>query len=345
LIFAPEAVVHPSFQMSFAATLALIALYQGGLPVILPSTSTAFGMRVALWGGREIIGLTLASLVAGFATTPYAAYHFHRLAPYGVLANLLAMPIVSAWVMPMGMVALVLMPFGYDGIAWRAMGSGIDWMDTVALWVASLPGAVGRMAAFGAGPLILATAGLLVVCMLRTPLRWIGALLLAAAALWAARTPQPDILVAHDGHSFAVRTDGRLAILRTGSDSFAARDWLAGDADARTGKEPELRQPFVCDEAGCTARLAGGGIVAVALSPEAFAEDCRRATVVLSPRTAPPGCHAVVVDRTMWRSHGAVTLAPVRRTPHRARRRRVCRPSTFSRRRMPTRRNDGPSAS
>ena len=62
----------------------------------------SLGARVALWGGREIAGLILASLVAGLATTPYAAYHFHRLAPYGVLANLLAMPVVSAWVMPMG---------------------------------------------------------------------------------------------------------------------------------------------------------------------------------------------------------------------------------------------------
>ncbi len=308
LLLAPEAVVHPSFQMSFAATLALIALYGHGLPRLLPSTSTSLGARVALWGGREIVGLILASTVAGLATTPYAAYHFHRLAPYGVLANLLAMPIVSAWVMPTGMVALILMPFGLDGVMWKLMGSGIDWMDTVALWVASLPGAVGRMAAFGAGPLMLATAGLLVVCLLRTPLRWAGMALLLIATIWAVRTPQPDIYVAGDGQSFAVRTDGRLAVLRTGSDSFAAKDWLAADADPHTGKERELRAPFACDDAGCTVRLADGGIVAVALTAEAFEEDCRRAAVVLSPRTAPPDCATTVVDRNAWRQRGATTL-------------------------------------
>ena len=116
----------------------------------------------------------------GCATTPYAAYHFHRLAPYGVLANLLAMPIVSVWVMPTGLLALLAMPFGFDGAVWRLMGDGIDWMIAVALWVASLPGAVGRMAAFGTGPLLLGTAGLVLLCLLRSPLRWSGAALIVA---------------------------------------------------------------------------------------------------------------------------------------------------------------------
>ena len=73
---------------------------------------------MALWGGREIAALILASLVAGLATTPYAAYHFHRVASYGVLANLLAMPVVSVWVMPMGILGVLAMPFGFDAVLW-----------------------------------------------------------------------------------------------------------------------------------------------------------------------------------------------------------------------------------
>ena len=106
MVLSPAAVVHPSFQMSFAATLALIAAYQHGLPW-RADADTSLGARVALWGGREIAGLILASLVAGLATTPYAAFHFHRVAPYGVLANLLAMPVVSALVMPMGILGVL----------------------------------------------------------------------------------------------------------------------------------------------------------------------------------------------------------------------------------------------
>ena len=101
LLLAPQAVAHPSFQMSFAATLALIAGYQYALPW-RADADTSVGARAALWGGNEVAALLYASLIAGLATTPYAAYHFHRLAPYGVLANLLAMPVVSVWVMPMG---------------------------------------------------------------------------------------------------------------------------------------------------------------------------------------------------------------------------------------------------
>ena len=195
LLLAPQAVVHPSFQMSFAATLALIAAYERGLPWMSAGADTSIGARVALWGGREIVALILASLVAGLATTPYAAFHFHRLAPYGVIANLLAMPVVSVWVMPMGLLGLMAIPFGFDGVFWRLMGDGIDWMIGVALFVAHLPGAVGRMAAFGVGPLLLVTGGLVVLCLLKTPLRFIGGVLVVIASIWAIRAPQPDVLV------------------------------------------------------------------------------------------------------------------------------------------------------
>ncbi len=202
LLIAPQALVHPSFQMSFAATLALVAAYQHGLPksVFGPADrDSSLGARTALWGGREIAGLMLVSVVAGFATTLYAAYHFHRLAPYGVIANLLAMPLVSTVVMPMGILGTVTMPFGFDAPFWRLMGLGIDWMIGVATWVSSLPGAVGRIHAFGIGPLLLGTAALLIVCLLRTRLRWSGAALALAACVWAAATPRPDMLVAADG--------------------------------------------------------------------------------------------------------------------------------------------------
>src|SRR6266516_1774210 len=172
LSIAPEALVHPSFQMSFAATLGLVALVQIGMPRLLATPDDSTTARVALWGGREIMTLALASLVAGLATTPYAAFHFHRVTPYGVFANLEAMPVVSAIVMPAGLLGLLAMPFGLDGAFWRIMGAGIDWRIVMTQWVAALPGAIGRMAAFGIGPLIVASAGIVLLGLLRTPLRW-----------------------------------------------------------------------------------------------------------------------------------------------------------------------------
>jgi len=312
LLLAPQAVVHPSFQMSFAATLALIAAYQRGLPWRADADSSV-AARAALWGTREIVGLVLASLVAGLATTPYVAFHFHRLAPYGVVANLLAMPVVSAWVMPMGILGLVTYPFGFDDVFWRLMGPGIDWMIIVSVWVTSLPGAVGRVAAFGTGPLLLATAGLLLVCLLRTSLRWSGAGLAAVAAIWVIVTPQPDIYVAGDGQAAALRgADGRLSLLHSGRDSFAVKEWLAADADARLPGDKTLSSGVRCDETGCIGTLRDGRLAAVALAADAFAEDCVRAAVVISQRQLPSGepsdCQAVLIDRPTWRERGALAL-------------------------------------
>ncbi|MCC6889970.1 MAG: ComEC family competence protein [Hyphomicrobiales bacterium] len=309
LLITPEAIVHPSFQMSFAATLALVAGYERGLSWMSTAAETPRSVRIALWGGRAILGLVLVSLLAGLATTLYAAYHFHRLTPYSVAANLLAMPVVSAWVMPAGIAGVIAMPFGLDSWAWWIMGEGIGWMIAVALWVANLPGAVGRIAAFGTGPLLLGSAGLVLLCLLRSPLRLAGVVLLATASLLAVRTPQPDILIAGDGQTLAVRgAEGRLAIVRSGSDSFAARQWLAADADARSHSDAALGAGIRCDQAGCIARLADGRLVALARSLEAFEEDCRRAAVVVSARAAPPGCSALVIDRAVLHRSGAMAL-------------------------------------
>jgi len=310
LFFAPESVVHLSFQMSFAATLALIAGYERGALTLRANTDSSLGARAALWGVNEIVGLTVASLLAGAATTPYAAFHFHRIAPYGVLANLLAMPIVSAWVMPMGILGVLAMPFGLDAEFWRQMGYGIEWMDAVGLWVASLPGAFGRVTLFGAGPLLLATAGLLVIGLLKTPLRWSGFALAALAVAWAACTPVPDVLIAADGRTFSVRgPNGRLAFHHGGGDTFAIREWLAADADGRDVHDRGLGEGIACDPTGCVGKLADGRFVAYALEPDAFADDCRQAAVVIAVHDEPPAdCHGQVIGRALWRARGALTL-------------------------------------
>jgi competence protein ComEC len=309
LAFAPEALVHPSFQMSFAATLGLVALMQFGMPRLFATPDSSTATRIALWGGREMMMLVLASLVAGLATTPYAAFHFHRVTPYGVLANLAAMPVVSALVMPAGLLGLAAMPFGLDGVFWSLMGIGIDWMIAVTRWVAALPGAVGRMAAFGTGPLIAASIGIILMGLLRTPLRWSGALLLGLAVAWALAVPEPDVLISGDGRSVAVRgRDGRLHLMQTGKDVFLVKEWLAADADARVPGDPSLASGVSCDDQGCVAALAGGALVTHPNGAEALSDDCDRATLIVGARRAPGDCAAAVIDRDRLRRQGALVL-------------------------------------
>jgi competence protein ComEC len=310
LIFLPEAVVHPSFQMSFAATLALISAYERGIPWMQAGADTPRGARIALWGGREIVTLIIVSLAAGTATMPYVGYHFHRLGPYGVLANLFAMPVVSALVMPAGLLALVAIPFGLDGPLWRLMGLGIDWMVAVAQFVAGLPGAVGRIVAFGTGPLLLCTLGLLLTCLLRSPLRWSGVPVMLAAAIWASVAAVPDVYVGNRGDIVGVRiASGALSVMHVaGGDTFPVREWLAADADARASNDPSLKDGVACDEIGCVARLRDGSVIALPFAAEAFEEDCRRAALVVSQRTAPPFCATAKIDRTIWPHTGASAL-------------------------------------
>jgi competence protein ComEC len=222
----------------------------------------------------------------------------------------MAMPIISIWTMPAGLLALLALPFGFDAPLWKLMGLGIDWMIWVALFVARLPGAVGRMGAFGTGPLLLCTFGLVLLGLLRSPLRWSGAVLILFSTWWAVRVPQPDVYVADRGDVLAVRgSAGKLSVMRAGgSDAFAVREWLAADADARATNDKSLGEGVACDDIGCVARLADGAIVAMPLAADAFEEDCRRAALVVSQRTAPPSCAATTIDRAMWQRTGATML-------------------------------------
>jgi competence protein ComEC len=309
LVLAPEALVHPSFQMSFAATLGLVALVQIGMPRLFATPENSTAAKVALWGGRELITLALASLVAGLATTPYAAFHFHRVTPNGLLANLAAMPVVSALVMPAGMLGLVAMPFGFDGFFWWLMGVGIDWMIAVTEWVAALPGAIGRITAFGVGPLIIASLGIVLLGLLRTPLRWTGAVLLLVSVTWVLAMLQPDVLISGDGHNVAVRGhDGRLHLMKTAKDAFLVKEWLAADADGRDPADASLGDGVSCDEEGCVTPMADGSFIALSLRPDGLSDDCARAALIVTAIPAPSACKATVVELKRLHAQGATAL-------------------------------------
>jgi len=148
-------------------------------------------------------------------------------------------------------------------------------------------------------------------------LRWSGAAIVLLACVVAARTPQPDVLVSAGGDSVAVRAPaGQLQVVKLGNDAFAIREWLAADGDARgdaraVGEAVKAREGFACDDDGCVARLLGGGLVAIGTSPAAFADDCARAALVITTRTAPPGCAVRVIDRQARRQGGALALRRV----------------------------------
>lgn len=313
LLLTPEAILHPSFQMSFAATLALVALFERFAPMLARPPAEGSGVvgRFTERIGRWIILGAATSLAAGLATTVYAAFHFHRVAPYGLISNVLAMPVLSFVIMPAGLFSVLLQPFGYDALGWKAMGAGIELMLSVARFVSALPGAEGRVAAFGGAAVLIASAGLLVLAIPATRLRLAGLPLLAGALFLAMTAPKPDVLIDAENDVVAVRgADGRLSILNARRGRLAAESWLAADADGRKAGD-DLAQGFTCDAFGCVASLADGARIAVARRHEAFLDDCREAALVVTRLHAPPGCEAPFIDRRTLSTTGAIALRRV----------------------------------
>jgi competence protein ComEC len=182
-------------------------------------------------------------------------------------------------------------------------------MMAVAFWVTTFPGAVGRIAAFGAGPLLVCTLGLVLFCLLKTPLRFLGCCLIGCAIVMMIRWPQPDVLIASEGDAVAVRgSDGHLAMIKSGSDTFAFREWLAADGDGRTPADKSLAAGLACDDEGCIGKLRDKSLVALVKRASAFEEDCQKAAVVISTRQAPGDCRALIIDRQYVRRSGSLAL-------------------------------------
>ena len=229
----PSAVMGPSFQMSFAATAALIAGYAAwrarprrqGLRFTFP------GARLLGEGAKLAGGTFLTSLIGGLSTAVFAIAHFHRLAPHGLEANLAAMPIISILVMPAGLMAMLLMPLGLDAPFLVVMGIGLEWVLVIAHAVAGWDEAIG----FSRPPgwfLPLASVALLLMTLLRTRLRHLGTLVLAmviVAAALAPKAPPGAVLISEDGRLVGLsRAADVIATNRPRPPRFIFEQWQAG---------------------------------------------------------------------------------------------------------------------
>ncbi|MDI4664349.1 ComEC/Rec2 family competence protein [Xanthobacter autotrophicus] len=296
LAFTPEAALEPGTQMSFAATLALVAAYERLRPLAALPRPDGWAGQAAVWLAVLVGGTALTSLVAGLATAPYGIFHFQRVAPYGLLANLAAMPAVSFLVMPFGLLGVLLIPFGFDHLAWPVMGKGIEIMVTVSDTIAVLPGADHRVDSVGAPTLAFFSLGLAALCLLRGLLAATALVPFALALLLAGAPPRPDLLVAPDAQTVAVRgPDGRLSVLGARSQRLVVEQWLTREGDRRKAGAEGLAGLFACDPFGCTAPLPGGGTIAVSRRAESLEADCLESRIVVTRDVPPRHCPAEVV--------------------------------------------------
>jgi len=303
LILFPESLFDVGFQMSFAAVVALISVYEtfrrrAGWS-LLPEGPYA---RLFFF----FAGIVLSTLVASAAVAPFAAYHFHKSQQYAVLANLIALPICNLIVMPAALATLLAMPLGLEAVPLWVMGWGIEGMLWTAQRVAGLPGAVLRIPAMPTAAFLLMVAGGLWLALWQTRWRLAGAALIAGGIALAPTLRLPDLLIGRDGALVALRDDeGRLAAVGARRTSFELERWLEHDGDARNPREARRSASVACDRVGCRATVRGL-TVAVAQHPAAFFDDCRRAAIVVAGIVSPKSCTApkAVVDFFAARREG-----------------------------------------
>jgi competence protein ComEC len=289
--------------MSFAAVVGLIAVYETGVGQ-RPDRFAGLDRRFALYVG----GVALTTLVASLATAPFAIYHFGRLPTYGVLGNLIAVPLTAFWIMPLGLLGLLLLPIGLDGTCFMLMGKGIDLVLGVAATIAQWPGAALQLAQPPIAALIATVAGGLWLCLWRGPWRRLGLLGIALGVGLMLLAQPPDLLVDSRGQIAAVRLDdGRIAISPWQRDGWITDGWLrsAGQTEAAAWPEDGSSHDLRCDALGCIVERHGQR-VALVRRPEALEEDCALASLVISyPRIERcPNGNPLIGPRALRRAGG-----------------------------------------
>ncbi len=325
LIFAPDSITGPSFQMSFAAVAALIAGFEvlRG-PLSRLNGEGGIGRRALIY----VLGVLITTLIAGLATAPFALYHFNRFAVFGLVANLGAVPITAFWIMPFATLSYLLMPLGLEDIALTPMAWGIDAVIAIAREISASPGAsyyVPTMPLWGLG---LVTLGGLWLILWRRPWRLAGLAVIGAGLLSFLTAPAPDILIAGDGRNFAVqKADGSLVFNTTRGSRFQKNMWLRRSglaSDVRPGRLSKRERKRAreaaakarvaaakggvlrCDAYACIAKIRGR-VVSLIRNPGAAAEDCPRADLVISLtslyRFPCRGPGRIITRKALWR-HG-----------------------------------------
>ncbi|OJU05164.1 MAG: hypothetical protein BGN87_14260 [Rhizobiales bacterium 65-79] len=329
VVVTPHEIVGPSFQMSFAATAGLISGYaawsewrQRGPPRPPPPQGASFLRRGGNAALRHVFGLAATSLIAGTATALFAAWHFQRMSPLGLVANLATMPVISAVVMPFMVLGLVLMPFGLDGPAFAVMGEGIGLFTriSIALSKHSPFDAIGILPG---SAVICLTIALVVLTLTTTRLRIVALPFLAVGIALVARRPTPELFISEDARLVVLKlSDGAITINRNRPNQFTMEDWsraMMATAIVKPGRTvasamPEIAPevPFACTKTLCVAWNSEGVVVAHAASEDAAREACAVASlIVIDDATAGSPCGAggpaIVTKRDLAR-YGAAAV-------------------------------------
>ncbi len=316
MLFWPDAVLGPSFQMSFAAVIAIIAFHSAG-PVRSFLTGEHHGLLVR--AGRSFVMLLATGMVIELALMPIGLFHFHRAGVYGSLANVIAIPLTTFVTMPLIGLALVFDLAGLGAPVWWLVGKSLDLLLALAHLVASQPGSVTAMPPFETWSYVLFLVGMLWLALWVGKVRLLGTIPAGLAITAMVLTPRPDVLVTGDGHHAGIAGEGSdLIVLRMGRG-----DYMRDNLLELAGMEGSLRRldewPGArCNEDFCVAivlRCERRFTLLMARSRNyiddmALVAACERADIVIADRRLPASCRPRMLkaDRPYLANTGGISI-------------------------------------
>ncbi|MBY8829416.1 ComEC/Rec2 family competence protein [Hephaestia mangrovi] len=317
----PESLAGPSFQLSFAAVTAIVALHEH------PAVRRWVTKRdEPLWRRllREAGGLLLTGLLVEAALAPIAFYHFHREGMYGAIANIVAIPLTTFVVMPFEALALLCDTVGLGAPVWWLVGVAMRGLLWIAHTTADAPGSVQMLPLMPAGAFALIVFGGLWLALWRTRVRRLGLVPLAIGAAWALATPAPDLLVTGDGQHVALRTASGIAILRERSGDYT-KAMLSESGGVDSDEEPATIAALPnaqCSRDACIVdHHAGGRVWRIMATRSGYlipiddlAAVCRNADIVISERWLPSRCRPrwLKLDSHLLRQTGGLAISLAR---------------------------------
>lgn len=290
----PASVFRPSFQLSFAAVVALIGAYE---MFRSPRAKNASLLSHA-WGYGK--GVVITSFVAGAATVLFSIYHFQQTSPLGVVGNLLTLPLVGFVMMPAAVIAVLLMPFGFDGPPLLAMGWSIDRMLEMAGLVAGWSTHLRAAPLLTPWALVIGLAALAWFAFLKDRWRLLGPTVAVPLVILLAVDHAPDVLISDTTQALVIRGASGLELADGRPKSFALDVWRETYADPIAKPMAET-----CDSTACVGQSPAGFTFAIIDDPSAFADECGQANLIVARIPAPTWCSAgTVIDPAQLYSHG-----------------------------------------
>jgi competence protein ComEC len=313
LLFSPESLMGASFQMSFSAVAAIIYFFETFRPQLAAMYRNA---GIARKCAMYLLGICVTTLLATLATAPFALFHFQRLALFGVLANLLATPVMTFIIMPFVVLSYITIPVGAEFLTLPVAGQGVEWLREIAHWTSSLEGSVWLVPQWPETGFAAIVLGAVFLLLWSGRLRIAGIPIIVAGLVLVGTHKTPDILVSSSAKLTAfLDGKGQMHASSRMYDRYDRENWarmqglLPDDVSKWPREGTDEDRGITCGEEGCRLDLYEHKIAFLS-RPYANLEDCAWAEILIAPHPVDDReCRVqVIIDRFDVWEHGAHSI-------------------------------------